>query len=84
MQIEWDLAGRADVDRKLARVAEEQLTPVVCSGTTGVTTEDDLMSDDLLEQGIRLIRQAFAAEGKRAVDEFVANFNPLLAGQRQT
>ncbi len=67
---------------QLEKVEEEQLTPVVCSGTTGVTTEDDSMSDDLLEQGIRLIRQAFAAEGKRAVDEFVANLQSTIGGTK--
>jgi len=57
------------------------LTTGVSSGTSGVTTGDDSMSDDL-EQGIKLIRQAFAAEGKRAVDEFVTNLQSSIGGTK--
>lgn len=61
-----------DSDRNL--VVESPLTGTVAFGTSVANNGDDsIMSDDLLEQGIKLIRQAFAAEGKRAVDEFVAN-----------
>ncbi len=60
----------------------EGLTSTGCSGTSVASNGDDSMSDDLLEQGIKLIRQAFAAEGKRAVDEFVANLQSSIGGTK--
>ncbi len=58
------------------------LTATAPYGTSGADTGDDSMSDDLLEQGFNLIRQAFAAEGKRAVDEFVANLQSSIGGTK--
>src|SRR5260370_32852784 len=67
---------------QVEEVGAEQLRATVCSGTTVVTNEDDSMSDALLEQGIKLIRQAFAAEGKRAIDEFIANLQSTIGGTK--